>query len=52
MSILEQMVAGRAEDSHYQEEEAEAEDIHKLEAVEGDKVQGLNQHASLFSLFL
>lgn len=42
MGILEQMVAGRAEDTHYQVEEAE--DIHKLEAVgEGNKVQGLSK---------
>ena len=42
MGILEQMVAGRAEDTHYQAEEAE--DIHKLEAVgEGNKVQGLSK---------
>ena len=37
MGILEQMVAGRAEDIHYQVEGAE--DIHKLEAVgESNKV--------------
>ena len=50
MGILEQMVAGWAEDTHYQVEGAE--DIHKLEAVgESNKVQRLHQHTGLFSFF-
>jgi len=47
MGILEKMVAGWAEDNHYQVEVAE--DIHKLEAVGQStwiRVQSLNQSLS------
>jgi len=47
--ILEQMVAGWAEDNHYQVEVAE--DIHKLEAVGQStciRVQSLNQSLSSY----